>query len=240
MRLRTLALLIVVSTAGCHPLPRGGTTGADADALARAMERAVHKDEWDRTGAVRWTFRAVGQTHRLAWDKQRNLAQVSWRNHLVHLDVANKSGRAWTKGVEQTGKKHDELIEDALKIFFNDSFWLNPVAKLFDDGVTRQKVLVKGKPALFIKYNSGGVTPGDRYLWLLDENARPVAWRMWVKVLELPGLQVSWEDWRSLPSGAMVATKHRFLRTTGVRIADVQAAPSWAELPATDGQSSSR
>jgi hypothetical protein len=206
-------------------------TGPEADALAHAMERAVHKEDWDRTGAVRWTFHAVGLTHKLAWDKQRNMVQVRWKKNLVHLDVAHKSGRAWTDGVEQLGAKRARLVDDSLKLFFNDSFWLNPVVKLFDDGVTRTKVLVGGKPALLVSYASGGVTPGDKYLWLLDENDRPVAWRMWVQVFRVPGVQVSWEGWTPLPTGALIASRHRFLGLTGVRMDDLEAAPSWDQLP---------
>ena len=33
----------------------------------------------------------------------------------------------------------------------------------------------------------GGVTPGDTYLWILDDSGRPVAWRVWVKILHIPG-----------------------------------------------------
>jgi hypothetical protein len=196
-----------------------------------AMEQAVHKREWDQTGAVRWTFHGPGLNHRIGWDKQRNRAQVRWKKHLVHLDVAKRSGRAWTDGVEQSGAEQAKLVDTAVKLFFNDSFWLNPVVKLFDDGVTREKVIVDGKPALLVKYSSGGVTPGDKYLWLLDENNRPVAWRMWVQVFKIPGLKVTWQDWVTLPTGAQVATKHRSLGLDGVSIRELQAAESWDKLP---------
>lgn len=232
MRSSIAKLLVVAGLAsGCHPLPAGGVGGPEADALAHAMERAVHKDDWDRTGAVRWTFRGGGHVHHLGWDKRRNTVQVKWDQHLVHLDVAHKSGRAWTKDVEQFGAARDQLVAESIKVFFNDSFWLNPVVKLFDDGVTRQKVMVHGRPALLVSYASGGVTPGDHYLWFLDENSRPTAWRMWVSVIKIPGAQLTWEDWTALPTGALVATRHRFIGLTAVQILDLQAAESWESLP---------
>src|SRR6476646_8302391 len=126
-------VLLVVLAAGCHYVPKGGVTGVEADELAHAIERAVHKDAWDRTGALRWTFHASGYTHHLSWDKQRNMVQVQWKKHLVHLDVAHKSGRAWTDGVEQSGAEQARLVDESVKLFFNDSFWLNPLVKLFDD-----------------------------------------------------------------------------------------------------------
>lgn len=224
--------LLLLALTGCHYLPKGGVTGAEADAMAHAIERAVHKDAWDRTGALRWTFRAPGYIHHIGWDKKRNTAQVKWKKYLVHLDVAHRTGRAWKNGVEQSGREQKRLVDEGVALFFNDSFWLNPLVKLFDDGVTRWKVMVKGKPALLIKYSSGGVTPGDQYLWLIGDDGRPTYWRMWVSVLKIfPGLQVSWEDWAALPTGALVATRHRSLGLTGVRMLDLQAAESWDALP---------
>src|SRR5262249_41213824 len=153
--------------------------------LARAMGGAVRLDAWARTGAVRWTFR--GQ-HRHLWDRRRNFDRVSWSNFTVLVDLDRRRGRAFQRGRELGGVEAQRLVDRAYGYWVNDSFWLNPVAKLFDPGVERSLVTLVDGPALLIHYSSGGLTPGDSYLWLLRQDARPRAWRMWASALAIKGL----------------------------------------------------
>jgi hypothetical protein len=228
--LLTLALLLVVGFgvlyfALRHPRPRG-TPGPAADALAHAMERAVDTDAYARTGAVRWGFRK----HTHLWDRTRNLARVRWGKHEVLLDVHRQDGRAFTDGREESGNAKKKLVERAYKRFINDSFWLNPVAKLFDAGVTRSLFQHDGRVALLIPYSSGGVTPGDSYLWIVDENKRPTAWQLFVSVLPIPGVEITWEGWTRLPTGAWISTSHRLAGREVVTILQPAAAPTLAEI----------
>ena len=72
--------------------------------------------------------------------------------------------------------------------------------KAFDPGTSRALLkLPNGNDGLLVHYNSGGVTPGDTYLWHLDENGLPVAWQMWVGIIPVGGMQFSWEDWTNPP-----------------------------------------
>lgn len=188
-----------------EPRPKG-QPGPEADALARSMEAAVNKAAWDRTGAVRWSF---FERHHYVWDRERGLVELRWGDSRALFRTADRSGRAWSSGVEQTGEDAKEALSAAYAYWINDAFWLNPVVKLFDPGVERSLVkLEDGRNALLASYSSGGVTPGDAYLWIPGPDGLPEAWRMWVQVIPVGGIETSWEGWVELGTGAKVSTMH--------------------------------
>jgi hypothetical protein len=194
------------------------------------MERAVDAEAWARTGAVRFVFR--GETRHL-WDKARGLDLVEFlkRDERVLLDIGKKTGRAWHKGAEVTDAvARQKLVDKAYSRFCNDSFWFNPVVKFFDDGVTRTRVVDEHGESLVIHYASGGVTPGDTYHWLVGPGDLPSAWRMFVQVLRIKGLQTSYEQWTTLPTGAKVSLLRRAFGLTAVRFTEVAGAATLAEL----------
>jgi hypothetical protein len=207
------------------------TPGAEADALAHEMIRAVDGDAWARTGALRWHV----QNRRHLWDKARGLARVEWGKHRVLLVTGDKRGRAWNGDTEVTDEaERAALVDRAYKLWINDSFWLNPVVKAFDGGTSRARGTVDGKRALLVSYASGGVTPGDKYLWILGDDGRPVAWRLWVQILPVKGIEFSWEGWTKLPTGAWVATSHKALGLDAVHLQDVAAGATLADLEPND------
>lgn len=185
-----------------HPRPPAAA-GPEAEALAQRVMAAVHVDAWSRTGAVRWTF---GGRNQHLWDRRRQLARVRFSSAEVLVDLSSQQGRALRGGAPVPEGERAALVKKAYAAWINDSFWLNPLAKLYDGGVERKQAEGGG---LLIQYRSGGLTPGDSYLWLLGEDGRPRAWRMWVSILPIGGLEASWEDWVTLRTGALVATRHR-------------------------------
>lgn len=183
-----------------------GRPGPEADALARSMEAAVNKEAWDRTGAVRWSF---FEQHHYVWDRSRGLVELKWGDTRALFRTADQTGRVWRDGVEQSAEDAAEAIETAYSFWINDSFWLNPVVKLFDPGVERAIVdLDGGGQGLLVSYTSGGVTPGDAYLWIPGEDGLPKAWRMWVQIIPVGGIETTWEGWTELDTGAKVSTQH--------------------------------
>jgi hypothetical protein len=226
-----VVLLITLIVAERHA-PPSLTPGPDAEARAQRMVRAVDGDAWARTGAVRW--RMPGRAH--LWDRQRGLARVEWSDTRVLLDVHSRRGKAWQGGHELSdGAALQQKLDKAYALWINDSFWLNPVPKAFDDGTSRATATVDGKPALMVSYAAGGLTPGDRYLWILDDDGRPTRWRVYVKILKLiPGLEFSWEGWTRISTGAWIATVHRALGIDVVAVRDLAGAPSLAELEPND------
>jgi hypothetical protein len=183
-----------------------GETGPAADALARSMETAVNKDAWDRTGAVRWSF---FEQHHYVWDRKRDLVELRWGESRALLRTGDQSGRVWKDGVEQSEADTTEALRTAYSYWVNDSFWLNPVVKFFDPGVERAIVeLEDGRDGLLVSYTSGGVTPGDAYLWIPGPDGMPAAWRMWVQIIPVGGIETTWEGWTELSTGAKVSTEH--------------------------------
>ena len=156
---------------------------------------------------MRWTFRGAREH---LWDRSRGLVQVRWKHNEVLLRTADKHGLALVSGKAQSGVVRAALLRKAYRMWINDSFWLNPLRTLRDRGVRRSMARDEGgKRGLLVRYGSGGVTPGDAYLWFIDKTSGlPTAFRMWVGILPVGGLRVSWSGWQTLASGARVATHH--------------------------------
>ena len=204
-----ITLIILVSIAFFtfnEKLPTG-VKGNKAEALAQKMMAAVNKSAWDATNIIGWTY-AIN--HNYVWDKKRNFIQVEWDKHKALINLTNLSGKVWENQEPVTDPaKVDKLIKEAHKYFINDAFWLNPVVKIYDAGVERSLVtLADGTEGLLVSYTSGGLTPGDSYLWKVNEQGMPTAWKLWVKVLPIGGIEISWDDWVTLTTGAKVSTKH--------------------------------
>jgi hypothetical protein len=170
------------------------------------MEAAVRKDAWDETGAVRWSF---FEQHHYVWDRDRDLVELQWGDSRALFRTGDQTGRVWSGGTEQMGADAEEALRAAYSYWINDSFWLNPVVKFFDPGVERSLVkLDDGRDALLVSYTSGGVTPGDAYLWIPGPDGMPASWRMWVQIIPIGGIETTWEGWTELSTGAKVSTQH--------------------------------
>jgi hypothetical protein len=214
------------------PRPEG-SPGQEADALARSMETAVNAEAWSRTGAVRWSF---FEQHHYVWDRERGLVEIKWGQSRALFRTDDQTGRVWSDGEEQSPEDAKEALKAAHAYWINDSFWLNPVVKFFDSGVERSLVkLDDGRDALLVSYTSGGVTPGDAYLWIPGEGGLPAAWRMWVQIIPVGGIEVTWEGWQDLSTGAKVATEHEGWGRLMTFITNVEGAESLEALGVEPG-----
>jgi len=158
--------------------------------LAEKMLRAINHDAYKQTNYIEWSF--VGRQH-YKWNKQQQLVEVKWGETVVNLNIQHTDSSTVTvNNSEVTGAARLESIEQGVAHFNNDSFWLIAPNKAFDPGTERRIVLLEnGKKALLVSYSSGGNTPGDSYLWLLDETGLPTAFRMWVSVIPIGGLEAT-------------------------------------------------
>lgn len=225
--LALLGLALLAGLAAEWDARPSGEAGPAAEALAARLEAAVDVAAWRRTGAVRWTFAGVNEH---LWDRRRGLARVASGERRVLLRLKDQSGRAWRGETELSGAERDAALQWAWAAWCNDSFWLNPLAKLRDGGVELKRCQLEGREALLVQYGSGGVTPGDAYGWLLGEDGLPERWKMWVSIIPIPGVDATWEGWVTLETGAKIATEHRLLGGLNLALSEVAGAASLSEL----------
>lgn len=219
-----LALFLVI----IHEETPSGASGPEADAVARKIQSAVGTEKWSEIGAVLFTY---GGRHTVLWDRTRKLVRVDWGDKRAVYRLSDMTGRAYVAGVEVTAEaEKQELLTDGHKWFINDTFWLNPFASFFDEGVTRAVVPNEDNlKTLLITYASGGVTPGDSYLWIVGADAMPQRWKMYVQIIPVGGLEATWEDWQELPGGAKVSMTHKLAGIT-VKVTDLKAGKTLAEV----------
>ena len=187
-----------------------GQQGVEADLLAHKMLDALNHNAYDTTNYIEWTFR--GKNH-YKWYRTDNLCEVNWKHFKVNLDLNTPSNsKVYVADQLYEGIEKQKYIDKALANFNNDSFWLVAPYKVFDGGVERRIVKTEdNKTALLVTYTSGGTTPGDSYLWHLDNQGKPIAYQMWVDILPIGGLEASWNNWTTTKSGAQLPTTHQLL-----------------------------
>lgn len=208
-----------------EPLPRG-EAGERADQVARELERWAGGEAWATTRWVKWTFRGVNEH---VWDRARGFVRVGRGTEVVWLKLSDRTGVVERDGVRLHHHAARRGLKGAYARWANDSFWLNPLAKLFDPG-TRREWVDGDDGGLLVIYESGGVTPGDAYLWELDAAGAPVAWRMWVDIIPLGGVRATWEDWIEIGGGVRISTRHELPPLGSLEITDVAGGSSYRDL----------
>lgn len=204
--------LLLLFTGAClyldKPLPTGTKTPR-ADSMAHHMMRALNKSAWDTSRFVTWRLR---NNHYL-WDRDRSYVQLKMNREKILLNTnALDKSIAYEDDQRLTGNAAKELIDEAWEKFCNDSYWLVAPFKVFDPG-TERKVVEREDNAdqLLVTHKTGGVTPGDSYLWQINEQGMPLSFRMWVSVIPIGGLKATWDTWKTCQTGVMLPTHHRIL-----------------------------
>ncbi len=204
----TLLGLIAIYIMYDQPLPKG-TPGGEADAFAYRMLDRLNENAYRQTAFLKWSFRSG--KHRYLWTKKEGKVRVEWDdfNVLLYLDQPRNSV-VFKDDFELGPEAKSKVVQEATAMFNNDSFWLVAPYKVFDRGTTRELVALEdGSDALLVTYSSGGTTPGDSYLWILDDDGLPVSYKMWVKIIPIGGLEATWSNWQRMESGIMLPTSHQ-------------------------------
>ena len=204
-----------------EPLPRG-QAGPEAEALASKIEKAIGFEAWRKqTAAIEFIFVKRNSHH--FRDLRRDLVEVRTGNTRVLYSNKDRSKfLAFQNGEKLEGQAARKAVYQAISYHTNDLFWMNPWSMLRAPGTTRQLV---GKQALLLSFKSGGVTPGDSYLIVTDENGLPTRIQMWASVLPLDGMEWSCEDWFQSETGVMLNRYYAGLKD--VKLKDVKTYPAY-------------
>ncbi len=182
-----------------------GKQGIEADALANKMLKAINHNAYKNTRFLEWNFRGK---HFYKWDKKNDIVKVSWDKNKVILDIKSpQKSKVFIDGRQTFRVK---LVDDAIKFFKNDRFWLVAPHTVFDNKTERRLVKHNSKDALLVTYNTGGNdNPKDSYLWILDDNGMPTSYKMWVSIIPTDGMDATWSDWITTASGTKLSRKHK-------------------------------
>jgi hypothetical protein len=209
-----LLLLVLIALGAIYAvynekLPEG-QSGPQADALAQRMLATLNHEQYQNTRFLEWSYQ--GGKNKYKWDKENGSVVVKWDDYKVNVDlIAPESSLAFKNGDRLNENESEDIVEKAIDFFNNDSFWLVAPYKVFDKGTLRSIVTLEdGSEALLVTYTSGGTTPGDSYLWILQPNGFPKSFKMWVKIIPIGGLEATWGDWLVTQSGAFLPKSHEF------------------------------
>lgn len=204
----------------CSSLPVG-QPGAEAENLAERMLKAADYDKWQATAAVSFVFR---DDEKIFWDKKRKLVEAEFKGKLVQFsEITGKS--LCFEGERRLMDECPELTEKAVKRFYNNTFWLNPVFHIKAPGTERALV---EKEKLLVSFKSGGSTPGDSYLFTLDNEGKVAEMAMWVSILRIKGTRAIFGDYRVTETGVRIAHHHKLYSLVSVDLSEVKM---YAEYP---------
>lgn len=185
-----------------EPIP-DGAGGEKAEQLAEKMLTALNKPAWDSLETISWQY-PIGD-HKYVWNKKNDQVEVYWDDYKVVINTQTGAGVIYENN--KLAEYDKKIIDKAFNYFYNDSFWLIAPYKIKDPGTIRKVVQYNRGEALLVQYTSGGSTPGDSYLWILDEDYRPRAWKFWASIIPIGGMEFTWEDWVDM-NGAQISTFH--------------------------------
>ena len=201
-----VALILLQAILFCASPPKG-VSGEITNTLLDKVYQATNMESWRKnTEAVSFTWDAIGK-HTYFWDKKRGLIEVSWDDLRVKFFKKNLQGIVYKENnLIQDNKKKKRIIYKAYKYFVNDSFWLNPIFHLDSPGLKTEYI---DNNQLLVHFSEGGITPGDSYLFVLDENYLIDRMKMWVSVFPVKGISVDFENYIVTETGVKLALDHK-------------------------------
>lgn len=219
-------LVLAFAVSFCSSLPKG-EPGAAAESLAHRLLSASDYTKWQTTAAASFTFRG---DDKIFWDKKRKLVEVAFKKKVVQFSESTGKSLCLENDRRLTDEC-GELTAAAIKRFYNHTFWLNPAFHISSPGAVR--ALVEGDK-LLVSFQSGGSTPGDSYLFTLDDEGKIAEMRMWVSILPLKGARATFSEYISTETGVRIALKHKVASLASVDLSDVKMYAVYPEAGKAD------
>ncbi|WP_240642322.1 hypothetical protein [Nonlabens xiamenensis] len=209
---------IIIKIIFTEDIPEG-QTGPAANELAFKMLESINYKEFANANEIRWTFRDKNTYH---WKVQEKLVNVYWDDYRVAFATPYPEiSHAFKNDQKLSGEERENAIAYAEKNFNNDSFWIVAPFQVMDIGTKRSVVKEDGKEQLLVQYTSGGTTPGDTYLWELDKDYQPIAFKMWVDIIPLDGVRAKWQEWE-MTAGGFPLSRKRTIYGLEIPISDLE------------------
>jgi hypothetical protein len=192
-----------------NPAADGFNTEASDDeaiALADSVMLAMGgRSGWDNTRYISWDFFGKRQ---LLWDKKADRVRIDLADAdstTMVLNLNNMSGAVRKNG--QLVSDQDSLqkyLEQARRIWINDSYWLVMPFKLKDSGVTLTykgaDTLPGGSPAVKLQliFDQVGVTPQNKYhVWVDQSDHLVKQWAFFRQASDAePAFVTPWTDYK--------------------------------------------
>lgn len=220
--------LIALAMLECSSLPKG-EAGPQAEALAQKMLKAADYEKWLSVQAISFAFRV---DDKIFWDKKRKLIEVQFDKKLIQFSELSGKSLCF-EGERRLLDECGELTQKAIKRFYNHTFWINPAFHVTAPGTSRAIVNDDGEK-LLVSYASGGATPGDSYLFNVDEEGKIANMRMWVSVLFVKGITAKFGEYKSIEPGIRLALTHKVGGVASVDLSDVKIYPNYPAAGETD------
>jgi hypothetical protein len=160
---------------------------------------------YDKTRFIKWTFFG---SRTLTWDKYKSRVRIDFNkeNSTYILNINEKTGLVLKNGIQLTHPDSlAKYLEEAKKIWINDSYWLVMPFKLNDPGLSI-KYLGEGtsqskqdSDILELSFHNVGVTPNNKYHIYIDKNTHLVnQWSFFGNYTdEKPRFTMPWQDYKT-------------------------------------------
>lgn len=205
----------------------------------QVMQAMGGRKKWDDTNVLYWNFFGF---RTLLWDKKNNRVRIDIpsKNTTMALDMGDMSGNVWKDGVAMTNEDSvAKYLDDAKKIWINDSYWLVMPFKLKDSGVTLSYVGEDSTQAgaradvVRMTFDNVGVTPDNAYnVWVNIDSKLVEQWAYYRDAdQEEPNFVLPWTDYKNY-DGLLLSGERGDRDITDIKV--LKKAPKGAfDSPAT-------